>query len=147
MFQYPWRSMRGPWAELSRLQQEMNRIFARHGSPVDTTTTAYPAINLWHDGECLFVEAELPGIKLDDLDIVVTAGNQLNIRGRRPPASSDDVMWHRQERGHGEFSRIVQLPIEVDADHVQATLKDGVLSLRLPKHAEAKPRKIDVKTA
>lgn len=141
----PWRNARDPWAELNRLQDEMNRVFRRRGLNDRDAAPAHPALNLWHDGDCLYVESELPGLKLGDLEIVVTAGNQLSIKGRREPASGDNAVWHRQERGYGSFARMVQLPIEVDADKVQATLKNGVLLLKLPKHSETKPRKIEVK--
>lgn len=139
-----WRNLRSPWGELDRLQEEMNRVFSRYGANPSAAGPTYPALNLWHDEESLFVESELPGVKLDDLEIVITAGNHLSIKGHREPALEDGAVWHRQERGYGEFSRVVQLPIEVDADKVHATLKNGILRLTLPKLAEAKPRKIDV---
>lgn len=144
---FRWRSVRDPWAELNRLQEEMNRIFARCGPNDQAAAPPYPALNFWHDADCLYVESELPGLKIGDLEIAVTAGNQLSVKGRRDPPSDDDAVWHRQERPCGEFSRVVQLPIDVDAGKVEATLKNGVLRMKLPRHDEAKPRKIDVRSA
>lgn len=104
----------------------------------------YPSLNVWEDGEAIVVEAEVPGLKSDDLDIAVVA-NQLTIKGRRETvAASRTGAYHRRERGTGEFVRELTLPAEVDAENVQASLVDGVLQVRLPKSAAAKPRRIPV---
>ena len=139
-----WWTFHDPWTDLSRLQEQMNRTFSRLGAHERAAAPAYPSLNLWQDGDYVYVESELPGLKLGDLEIVVTGGNQLSIKGQREAALPGSAVWHRQERGYGQFSRLVQLPIDVDADHVAATLKNGVLTIKLPKHAEAKPRKIAV---
>jgi len=73
-------------------------------------------------------------------------GNELTIKGRRTPPASDNPTYHRQERATGEFTRVVTLPAEVNADKVEAVLKDGVLSVRLPKAEQARPRKIALRT-
>jgi HSP20 family protein len=139
-----WRAFHDPWNDLNRLQEQMSRLFSRLGANDRAAAPVYPSLNLWQDGDYIYVESELPGLKLGDLEIVVTGGNQLSIKGRREPALPDGAVWHRQERGYGEFSRLVRLPIDVDADNVAATLKNGVLTIKLPKYAEAKPRKIAV---
>ena len=138
------RRVRDPWAEFTRLQQEMNRVFSNYQPENDGSASTFPALNVWSDDQSVYVESELPGLKLDDLEIVVTAGNHLSIKGRRVPDADKDAVWHRRERGYGEFSRVVQLPFEVDPDKVQAIFRSGVLRLSLPKHVEAKPRKIQV---
>ena len=104
----------------------------------------YPALVAWDDGENFQLEAELPGFKIEDIDLAV-AGSELQIRGRRETPSERDWAVHRQERPSGEFFRTVTLPAPIDAERVQAALKDGVLRLTLPKAPSAKPRKIDVK--
>ncbi len=104
----------------------------------------YPAINVWDDGESFRAEAELPGFKIEDVELVV-AGSQLQIRSRRTFELREGWTVHRQERASGEFSRTATFPAEIDADKVQAALKDGVLSVTLPKAPSAKPRKIEVK--
>jgi HSP20 family protein len=71
-------------------------------------------------------------------------GNELVIQGRRMDLDEEGVSYHRRERGVGEFKRVLRLPVEVDADKVEATLHDGVLLVKLPKAAAAKPRKIQV---
>jgi HSP20 family protein len=102
-----------------------------------------PPVNVWEQQDTLKVEMELPGIKSEQLDISV-AGNELSIKVTRPDVAQEDVTYHRRERPVGAFGRIVRLPVEVDADHVEADLRDGVLTITLPKAENAKPRKINV---
>jgi HSP20 family protein len=104
----------------------------------------FPAVNLWEDGDNLYAEAEVPGISMDGMDITVV-GNQLTVGGRRQPIEGEGVCCHRQERGAGDFKRTIELPVEVDADRVEAVLKNGVLAIQLPKAAPARARKIVVK--
>ena len=103
----------------------------------------FPALNVWEQADELFVEAELPGLKADDLDISVE-GDVLTIKGQRGEATVQGATFHRRERGVGAFSRVLRLPVPVDANRVQASFRDGVLLVTLPKAEEAKPRKIKV---
>jgi HSP20 family protein len=73
-------------------------------------------------------------------------GSDLTIRGKRGEEPSEGTAYHRRERGAGEFNRVLRLPIEVDADRVEATLRDGVLLVKLPKAESARPKKIKVST-
>ena len=134
-------------AEFNRLRDEMDRLFRRFGGNGNLwrrTPAEFPAVDIWEDDNDLYLEAELPGMELDDLEIYVTQGNQLTIKGKRTPPEVEGT-WHRRERGFGEFTRVIALPVDVDADKVEATLKHGVLTVRLPKVAEARVRKIPVK--
>jgi HSP20 family protein len=105
-----------------------------------------PAVNMWDTVDSVFVELEVPGLKTDQLDLSVV-GDQLSIRVERPDAAQDGMTYHRRERPVGSFTRVLKLPVEVDADKVQADLNGGVLTIRLPKAEAAKPRKIQVTTA
>ena len=134
--------------EMNRLHNEMNRLIGRFDlgdALASVTGTTYPALNLWEDNDSLYAEAELPGMELDDLHIFVNGTNQLSIQGERKQPAADGGTWHRQERGYGKFSRLFDLPADVEATKVKATLKDGILTLVLPKREEAKPRRIAVK--
>ncbi len=134
-----------PWTEMNRLSREMDRLFGRGngmGSPLGVG--AYPALNVWEDNDNLYAEAELPGFKLDDLEIYVT-GNQLTITGERRPPEHNGGTWHRQERGYGKFSRLIEVPVDVDGNRVSAEFKYGVLHITLPKSEAVKPRRIAVK--
>jgi HSP20 family protein len=139
-----------PFAALRELQSEMNRLFDGYGPPLDggtwTRTAAFPALNVWDDGDSLFAEAEIPGVDQNDLE-VYAVGNELTIKGSRKPREGKDLAYHRKERGVGEFTRVITLPIDIDADKVQASLANGVLTVTLPKAEEAKPKRITVKTS
>jgi HSP20 family protein len=141
-----WQSFNPVWNQFQQFQDEMNRLFDRwsNGGPF-AAPSSFPALNVWEDGEEVFVEAELPGLNLKDLEIYVTGGNQLTIKGERKPNLPEKGVWHRQERSFGAFNRSLTLPFPVDADKVDARLEDGVLHLKLTKHESARPRKIPVK--
>lgn len=134
-------------SEMNRLRSEMHRLFDqwRTNPAMQYAPSVYPPLNLWEDANQLYVEAELPGLELDDLEIFVNGDNQLSIKGERKQPSLDNGTWHRQERGFGSFSRLVELPCLVNSAAVEAEFKDGVLTVKLPKREEAKPRKIKIK--
>lgn len=135
-----------------RLRDEVGRLFSDflEGSSATEFSNAvggreFPALNIWESENCLFVEAEVPGLKMDDLEVLVM-GQTLTLKGERKDAEGDGKTYHRRERGAGSFSRVVRLPVDIDPQKVQASLKDGVLTVTLPKPEAAKPRKIEVKT-
>lgn len=133
---------------VNRLGQEMDSLlssFFDGGSFSPLRTRSFPAINVWEDAESLHAEAEVPGLTMNDLEIFVV-GDELTIKGRRGAEKTEQVSYHRQERGVGEFARVLTLPYPVNAEKVEATLKDGVLMIVLPKAEEAKPRKIQIKS-
>ncbi len=105
---------------------------------------AFPSLNVWEEDDKLVVEAEVPGLKMDDLEILVS-GNELTVRGQREAADQEGVCYHRRERGVGAFSRAVRLPVDIEAGKVEAQLSNGVLTIVLPKAEAARPRKVEVK--
>ncbi len=106
----------------------------------------YPKINLRDDEDNVYVEALLPGVDPDKIDMNIL-GNTLTLAGERTAADSGDekCTWHRRERGLGKFMRTVELPVEIVADKVKAECRNGLLRVTMPKAAEAKPKKISVK--
>ena len=93
------------------------------------------------------MRAELPGVKAEDLEITIQ-DNSLILRGQRKIASEEkQVNYHRRERESGFFRRIVALPARIQADKVEAACKDGILTIKMAKPEETKPRKIEVKVA
>ncbi|MCM2373681.1 Hsp20/alpha crystallin family protein [Aporhodopirellula aestuarii] len=134
-----------PWSELNRLSREMDRLFGRGGNIANSMSgvVTFPAMNVWADNDNLYAEAELPGFVLDDLEIYVT-GNQLTIKGERRPPEQEGGTWHRQERGYGKFSRMIELPGDINSDAVSAEFTNGVLRVTLPKSEAVKPRRINV---
>ena len=137
---------------INRLRSEMDRLFedAFEGFPRLSREAwfapTFPAVNVWEDTDNVYVEAELPGLKLGDIELLVK-GDELSIRGEYKDVCEDEVSYHRKERESGRFRRIVSLPTRVDAEKVSAQCKDGILTVTLPKAAEAKPRQIEVKSA
>lgn len=146
-------TIRNGWSlsnQFNQLRREVDDLLGSFGIGVPSlpglTAPAYPAVNLWDAGEALQLEAEIPGVRMEDLE-VLAVGNELTLKGRRQAPADERVAYHRRERGTGEFSRVIMLPVDVDPDRVEASLKDGVLSIRLPKAEAAKPRRIALKTS
>lgn len=103
---------------------------------------AYPPLNISEEGDVAYVESELPGLAMDQVEVLV-CGDQLTIRGERPGAIVEG-QWHRRERPLGAFSRSVTLPWDVTADAVEARLRDGMLTIKLPKSERSRARKVEV---
>ena len=118
----------GLWSEMNRIRDEMERLFGRGNGVQRYATTVYPPMNLWEDEDNLFVEAELPGLELSELEITVTGDNQLSIKGERKQPEVERGTWHRQERGYGSFVRLIELPEHVDPANVTAEFKHGVVT-------------------
>ena len=135
------------WRELNQIQRDMNRVFDGY-SPVRTRIApSYPALNIWSSEEGLVVNAEVPGIDVEDIEISVV-GETLTLSGARKSEDLEEgARYHRQERGYGKFNRSVELPFPVDIDKVEATFKNGVLQISLPRSEADKPKKIVVKSA
>jgi len=133
------------WASFDRLPGEMERLFESWELPRQLAlATSVPPMNVWEDTDAFHIEAELPGLTQDQMQISVTQRNQVTIQGERTVDESKG-RWHRRERGFGRFQRVVKLPAPVDADKVEAKLENGLLQVTLPKAEEAKPRRISVK--
>ncbi|NWG02444.1 MAG: Hsp20/alpha crystallin family protein [Syntrophaceae bacterium] len=133
---------------LSRLHQEVNQLFNLFSAGADPFfSRVYPAVNLTEEGDNIYVRAELPGVSPESLDISVVEG-RLQIRGERKIVLEEqNASYHRRERESGIFRRTIALPTRVDPGKVSASMKNGVLTILLPKSEEAKPKKITVKTA
>ena len=136
---------------LQQLRREMDRLWsgffgAVPDGPWSGVSRGQPAVNVWEEEGALRVEMEFPGVKGDQLDITV-AGGELSLHIRRPDMQQDGVVYHRRERPVGGFTRVLRLPVEVDANRIGADLRDGVHNLTLPKAESARPRKITVATA
>jgi HSP20 family protein len=136
-----------PLGELEQMQRRMDRLFqdaySREGRP--GRMGVYPLVNISEDRDHIMVRAELPGVQAADLQITLQ-NNSLILRGERKiPAEDKQVNYHRRERESGFFRRIVALPAMVRGDNVEATCKDGILTIKMAKPEEVKPRKIEVK--
>lgn len=132
------------------LRRQIDRVFEQVMEPAGSSmfsVRSFPALNVWEDNDCVFVEAEVPGVAMNEIEINVVGG-ELSIKGTRhltkEKNGAANVTYHRQERAMGDFSRFLTLPDMIDADKVEAVLKNGILTIKLPKAETAKPRRIQV---
>ncbi len=127
--------------EVDRLYNDFMGTLSQFPTPSFVGRRGFPALNVWETIDAVHVEAELPGLNTEDLEISVV-GKDLTLKGERNTESTEGVTYHRRERSVGSFTRHLKLPADVKADAVQATLRDGVLQITLPKDQESRPRKI-----
>ncbi len=138
-----------PFRDLMSIQDEMNRLFGRtYGSRGGESLAAggwAPAIDIYETPDAFVIDAELPGVKPDDVEISVEEGT-LTVRGERTPRGGvSEEAYHRVERRYGPFGRSISLPQSVNTERIDATFDAGVLTITVPKAEQAKPRKIEVK--
>ncbi len=143
----PWDLMR----ELSSMQERMNRLWSgfydRGHEDVTNRGGWQPAVDICEVEGRIVLKADLPGLNREDLDLTVEQ-NTLTIRGqRRPDANIREEQYHRVERAYGAFSRSFTLPNTIDTGNVRADYRDGVLTVTLPVHQEARPRQIQVEVS
>jgi len=126
-----------PLRDLFALQERIDRM-ADAGAAGWT-----PPVDLYETADRYVLTAELPGLTREDIVINVVDGT-LTLEGRRQAAAVPCERYHRVERGHGAFRRRFSVPVPIDSQAVSADLKDGVLTVTLPKSAGAQPRRIEV---
>jgi HSP20 family protein len=137
---------------LGRLRSDLDSLFSRFFDDWGDVNPAHagtywPAVDISEREDDLLVRAELPGMTADDIDIEVE-GHSLMIRGEKKDETEESgERYHYVERRSGSFQRMIQLPNEVDAEKIDASYKDGVLTVTLPKSEAAKPKRISVKQA
>ena len=134
-----------PIDSLLRLQKDIDRHFGKPAFDIGMSgPNVFPQINVFasKDGSVV-VRAEVAGIRPEDIHVEVEA-RRLTISGERPAASPENGSVHRRERGHGQFSRTLQLPPDLASDKAAATVRNGLLTVVIPKREEARPRQITV---
>jgi HSP20 family protein len=133
-----------PWtAPINRLDGLFDRLFD------DSVFTFRPdgagvPMSLWQDDDHIYVEADLPGMSDQDVEVTVHNG-VLYLRGERKPEEARPYLYNG--RTWGRFEQVITLPDEVIADEVQAELAQGVLRVTLPKSPQTKPKKITLRTS
>ncbi len=142
-----------PFRDVMTLRDAVDRLFEesfvnpdRLFSLIGRGSRPMP-LEVYETGDELVVRALVPGVTEDNLDVQYQQG-MLTIRAKtETPAAHDDWTWHLREIGYGEMTRTLTLPREIDVDHAQASFKDGILTLHLPKAPEARPKQIKVSSA
>lgn len=136
-----------PFRDFDRLRGELFRFLDSYPESYEGSSAGvFPAINVTQDRDNFYVRAELPGVKLKELEVTARE-RTLSIAGKRAAPEQAGVSYHRKERADGEFNRSVTLPADFDSERVDARFVHGVLTVTLPKPERAKPRQISVKTA
>jgi len=105
-----------------------------------------PPVDLYETAATFVLTAELPGLSRDQIEIHAE-DNRIVIRGARAAGPGRDLpceQYHRVERGHGQFSRAFALPEPIDVDGITADLKDGILTVTIPKSRDRAARKVNV---
>jgi len=131
----------GSVRDMQRLQNSLNRLLS---ASIPAEQVEFPPLNVWTSENGAIVRAEIPGVGPEDVDISLV-NDTLTLRGsRKPEELKEGESRHRQERGYGQFTRSLQLPFAIEADHVQAKFSNGVLQITLPRSEAEKPRRISV---
>jgi len=127
-----------PLRDLRAWQERLERLATHHGS------AWAPPIDVYETDDRYVIAAELPGLSREQIDLAVQ-DNRLTIRGTRPGGVPENATrhYHQLERGHGSFLRAFEFAEPIEQDGITADLRDGVLTVTLPKRA-APPRRIDV---
>ena len=139
------------WQSLDRwanLRDEINSLFE---GPFGTSATRQgqlfsgwaPALDLYQTNDDIVAVVELPGMRKEEIEISLQDG-MLTISGERKDESAQSEQTERTERFFGKFRRSISLPTRVNSDKVNATYKDGILTVTLPKAEEVKPKQIQV---
>jgi HSP20 family protein len=125
-----------PFGEFTQLWNRMGQLF----EPMATQGGAWvPAVEAEETDDAYLVRAELPGIRREDVDIELSSG-ELRISGEIKDENRGSAMRRRQ----GRFAYRASLPPDCDAERAEAHMADGVLTVRIPKSSQARPRKIEV---
>lgn len=151
-----WGELDQPFSALEEMQRQLDRIYGDYvrgagdpralgGAPARAAAN-WPRANLYDAGEELVLVAECPGLSEGDVNLQLHQ-DALTIAGERREEAPEGYSVHRRERGSIAFSRTFQMPYKVDPDRCEASLKNGLLTVRVGKAAEAKPRQISVKAS
>ena len=141
-----WSPIRSGFTPQNELSRMVDDFFGRRFD-VEGPTAWQPVVDIEEAPEAYLVRAELPGMRLEDIKITV-ADNALSIRGeKRREEEKKGTTYHRVERVYGSFERSFSLGHAVAADKIEATYRDGVLDVSIPKAEEAKAREIQIKVA
>lgn len=131
---------------VATLRRELDRLFGDLERAPSFEAAQVPALTFEDNGAALKLRAELPGLSEKEIEISVTA-NVLTLKAARKAEAPEGYTAHRRERSSFAFTRSYELPTRVDPEKVEATLKQGVLTLTLPKVVEVQPRKVTVTAA
>lgn len=140
-----WEPIRDLWD----LSDDLNKFFFGFGRKGDEEGQAMwaPTMDIYEDKEAIKVYVDLPGMKKEDISINVE-DNVLTVKGERKfEEENKKKNYYRIERSYGTFRRSFALPNNVDTGKIAANMKDGILTVEIPKKEEAKPKEIEIKVS
>jgi HSP20 family protein len=146
LFDLPTFGAHGAFHELEAMRRQFNRLLNEWSATPRRAVGAgvFPLVNVTEDANKFYLRAELPGVTSDSLD-VQAAGKTISISGERTISKEKaNARYHRREREGGQFSRVLAMPAEIDANRIEAKLENGILTVNIPKAEGVKPRKIAV---
>lgn len=149
---FRWNDFDRTYAAMEDFRRQMTAAFGAHDDREQTgllgfgNATAWPNVSLWDNGPALVLTADVPGMTDQDIQISVHQ-DVLTLTGERQGKAPEGYGVERQERGRARFSRSFALPTRVDNDKATAEVKNGVLTVTLPKHPDAQPRQIAVRAS
>lgn len=139
--------IRSTFSEIAALQNRLNSMFNEFARPEPQASSIgsfVPAVDVYEDAQALVLKLEIPGVKLDDLDVRLEK-QTLTVQGERKlEADVKQENFHRIERRFGSFVRTFTLPQTVDTEALTASYDAGVLTIAVAKKAEAKPRQVKI---
>jgi HSP20 family protein len=137
-----------PFGDMMTLRDAMNELLAESFvTPRRTSGNAQRAMDLYENEQEYVAKLAVPGLKADDFEITMQE-HTLTVSGQtREEKQDENTRYHLREHYYGAFERTVRFPGAVDAENIQAELADGILTIRVPKAAEARPKRISVRTS
>jgi HSP20 family protein len=141
--------VRDPWGAMPRLQEEINRLFgnARENDSSSATATWIPPVDIHEYPDRFELYVDMPGVDPSAVELTLDGGILILSGERREQQvtrGGEDLQGRRIERGHGHFHRRFVLPDTADGEKVNATGRNGVLTVTIPKQARATPRRIQI---
>ncbi len=136
-----------PWfsfgRQLDRVSSDFDKLFGRSASRIENV---FPVFNIYANDEGAMLEAELPGVKVEDIEIIVS-GNLVTVKGARKDVEVEKASNVRRERRSGEFSRTFELPYSIEPAKVEAKCNKGILRVTMPRAEADKPKRIAVQAS
>jgi len=133
---------------ISNLERQLNSLFNPTFFSTRTEDLGFtgqgPSIDICEDDNNLYLIADLPGFKSENIQIRYE-NRTLTISGERKHQEQPGIRYHRTESFSGRFERSFSLPLDIDVEKIEGTLKNGILTITLPKQEAVKPKQITVK--
>ncbi len=136
-----------PWSMMEQLRKEMDRMYDQRGATENgsaVTSDWSPSVDVKEEAKRFVIKADIPGVDPKDIDVHMENG-MLTIKGERKAEHEENREGYKRiERSYGSFYRRFTMPDTADAEKINATSKNGVLEITIPKQEKTQPRKISV---